>query len=426
MVATFVPSPSRGTVAPSQFEANGLSRCRGTGSKTMDGFGLTEEIARLRESVRRFVDEEVVPVEDDALRLEHIDQLRALMASAKEQGLWALGHPEELGGGGLSLLGYVYVNEVIGRSPPAAVALGTHTLQDALMIQRYGTVKQRERWLAPLVDGEIFASMAMTEPEVAGSDPRLMRTRAVRDGDEWVIEGRKWFVSWADRADVATVLAKTDPTASLHRQFSAFLVPTDTPGYTVERLIPVMGEEVGIYGQIGLDQVRVPDSYLLGERGEGFRISQARLQPGRVFDCMRWLGQAERAFELMCSWANLRHVHGSLLAEKGEIQRYIAESAAQIQAARLMTLDTARIMDAGGSARMETSLIKFSVARMLHDVVDRAIQVHGAAGVSGDLPLERMYRQARGARLYDGPDEVHRMLVARELLGDLEANAPWL
>lgn len=392
----------------------------------MDGFGPTEEIAQLRESVRRFVEERVVPVEADALRADRIDLLRELMAGAKEQGLWALGHPEELGGGGLSLLDYVYINEVIGRSPPAAVALGTHTLQDVLMLQRYGTPEQRERWLPPLVDGEIFASMAMTEPEVAGSDPKLIRTTAVENDRDWVLNGQKWFVSWADRAQLATVVAKTDPVAPLHRQFSAFLVPTDAPGYTVERLIPVMGEAEGIYGQIRLDQVRVPDTNLLGERGEGFRISQARLQPGRVFDCMRWLGQAERAFEMMCSWANLRHVHGSLLAEKGEIQRYVAESAAQIQAARLMTLDTARVMDAGGDARVETSLIKFSTARMLQDVLDRAIQVHGAAGISGDLPLERMYRQARGARLYDGPDEVHRMLVARELLGDLEASAPWM
>jgi acyl-CoA dehydrogenase len=392
----------------------------------MDGFGLTEEIRLLCESVRHFVDDEVVPVERDALELVNADVLTALMVKAKEAGLWAPGHPKELGGGGLPFLAYVYVNEVIGRSSPAAAALGTHTLQDALMLQRFGTQQQRDRWLAPLVRGEIFASVGMTEPEVAGSDPKLMRSTAVREGDHWMIDAHKWFVSWADRSAFTTLLAKTDPVAPLHEQFSAFLVPTDTPGYDLERLIPLMGDTSSSYGEIRLEKVRVSSDHLLGELGQGFAIAQMRLQPARVFDCMRWLGQAERAFELMCTWANLRHAHGSLLREKGEIQRYIAESAAQIQSARLMTLDTARIMDEGGEARVETSMVKFHTARMLQDVTDRAIQVHGAAGLTADLPLERMYRDARAARIYDGPDEVHRMLVAREFLDSLERNAPWM
>lgn len=391
----------------------------------MDGFGFTEEIGLLCDSVRRFVDDEVVPVEQQALELDNADVLAGLMTTAKEAGLWALGHPEELGGGGLPFLAYVYVNEVIGRSSPAAVALGTHTLQDALMLQRFATQEQRERWLTPLVQGEIFSSIGMTEPEVAGSDPKLMRSSAVQDGDGWVVHAHKWFMSWADRSAFVTVLAKTDPVAPLHRQFSAFLIPTDTPGYTVERLIPLMGDESSSYGEVRLEDVRVPSDHLLGERGQGFAIAQARLQPARLFDCMRWLGQAERAFELMCAWANVRHAHGSLLRDKGEIERYVAESAAQIQSARLMTLDTARIMDEGGEARVETSMVKFHTARMLQDVIDRAIQVHGAAGLTADLPLERMYRDARTASIYDGPDEVHRMLVAREFLDDLERTAPW-
>lgn len=392
---------------------------------TMDGFPLSDDLRLLRDSLRRFVDDEVVPVEREVLRLEHLDTLRSLMARAKDSGLWALGHPTDLGGGGLSFLDFVAVNEVIGRSSPASVVLGTHTLQDVLLLQRYGTAEQQERWLAPLVQGEIFASLGMTEPEVAGSDPKLMRTTAHLDGGEWVIDGHKWFAAWADRAAFMTVLAKTDPIAPLHRQFSAFLVPTDSPGYRVERLIPMMGESAGIHGEIRLDRVRVQEADLLGELGDGFAIAQARLQPVRVLDCMRWIGQAQRAFELLCSWANRRHVHGSLLRDKGEVHRYVAESAAQIHAARLMTLDAARLMDEGSEARVETSLVKFFTAGMLHDVIDRAIQVHGAAGMSADLPLERMYRDARGARLYDGPDEVHRMRVARELLDDLERNAPW-
>ncbi|MEX2532506.1 MAG: acyl-CoA dehydrogenase family protein [Nitriliruptoraceae bacterium] len=392
----------------------------------MDGFGLTEEIQLLCNSVQHFVDDEVLHVEGELLQLGNADQLARLMQQAKEAGLWALGHPEELGGGGLPFLDYVYVNEVIGRSSPAVVALGTHTLQDALMLQRFGTAEQRERWLTPLVQGEIFASLGMTEPEVAGSDPKLMRSVAVRQGDHWVIDAHKWFVSWADRSTLLTVFAKTDPNAPLSQQYSAFLVPTDTHGYSLERLIPLMGDATSSYGEIRLDKVRVSTDHLLGERGQGFAIAQMRLQPARVFDCMRWLGQAERAFELMCAWANVRYAHSSLLRDKGEIQRYIAESAAQIQSTRLMTLDTARIMDEGREARVATSMIKFHTARMLQDVIDRAIQVHGAAGLTADLPLERMYREARAARIYDGPDEVHRMLVAREFLDNLDGHAPWI
>jgi acyl-CoA dehydrogenase len=387
---------------------------------------VSDEVLTLRDRVRRFVDDEVVPVESEALDLDRLDLLRDLMDRAKKEGLWALGHPTSMGGGGLSLVDYAHVHEVAGRSAPAFVALGMHTLQDVLMLEQFGSDEQRDRWLGPLVAGEIFASTGMTEPEVAGSDPRLMRTTTYEEGSGWVVDGHKWFVSWSDRASVMALLAKTDPVAPLHRQFSAFLLPTDSEGFRVERLLPVMGDRTSIYGEIRLEHVHLPASALLGERGDGFRIAQLRLQPARLFDCMRWLGQAERAFELMCDRANTRFSHGTLLREKGEIQRYVAESAAQIHGARLMVLDTARLMDAGLDARVETSMAKFVTARMLHDVIDRAIQVHGAAGISGDLPLEAMYRDARAARLYDGPDEVHRMLVARDLLDDLPGRAPWL
>ena len=386
---------------------------------------MSEEIRAVRQSVRRFIDEEVLPVEQQALRPGGEEVLGALMASAKQRGLWALGHPEELGGGGMAFLDYVFVNEVIGRSEVAMVALGTHTLQDSLMLHRYGTPEQKQRWLEPLVAGEIFPAVGLTEPEVAGSDPTLMQTKAVLDGDEWVIDGHKWFTTWAHRAAFVTVFAKTDPDAPPHQQFSAILVPTDVEGFTVERVIPTMGNEHSTHAEIRLEGVRVPADNLLGERGRGFRIAQVRLGPGRIYHCMRWLGQAQRAFELMCDYANERYAHGSVLAEKGEIQRYIAESAAEIQASRLMTLDAARALDAGDEARVEISLIKFYGTRMLHNVIDRAIQVHGAAGVTSDLPLERMYRDARYARLYDGPDEVHRMVVARRMLADPHGGAPW-
>jgi acyl-CoA dehydrogenase len=202
-------------------------------------------------------------------------------------------------------------------------------------------------------------------------------------------------------------------------------VPTDTPGYDLVRTVPTMGTTSGDHCEVYYRDVRVPRDNLLGDRGKGFRIAQKRLGPGRIFHCMRWLGQAQRAFELMVERANTRYAHGTLLREKGEIQRYIAESAAEIQAARLMTLDAARAMDTGDEARVEISLIKFWGARMLHNVIDRAIQVHGALGVTGDTPLDRMYREARYARLYDGPDEVHRMVVARQLLSSEPATWPW-
>jgi alkylation response protein AidB-like acyl-CoA dehydrogenase len=388
--------------------------------------GLTEEVRDLRASMRRFLDDEVIPREAELLDRDGGGRglLDELKAAAKAEGLWALGHPREIGGGGLPFMPFVYLNEVIGRSEFGQLAVGTVSMQDSIMLHLHASEEQRRRWLAPLVAGDIYPSVGLTEPEVAGSDPTLMRTTARLEGDEWVISGHKWFTTGANRAAFTTVFCRTDPDAPRHLQFSSIIVPTDTPGYEIVRVIPVMGGDHGSHCEVRLTDVRVPRENLLGPRGQGFVIAQQRLGPGRIFHCMRWLGQAERAFELMCARACSRFAHGSLLAEKGEIQRYVAESAAQIQASRLMTLDAARVMDSGGEARVEISLIKFYGARMLHDVIDRAIQVHGALGLTADTPLERMYREARGGRMYDGPDEVHRMVVARRLLKD-PASAPW-
>jgi alkylation response protein AidB-like acyl-CoA dehydrogenase len=298
-------------------------------------------------------------------------------------------------------------------------------MQDSIMLHLYASPEQRERFLAPMVAGDVYPSVGLTEPDAAGSDPTQIQTTAVRDGDQWVVNGRKWFTSGASRSAFTTVFAKTDPDAPKHLQFSSIIVPTDTPGYLIQRAVPTMGHLGGQHCEVVYDDVRVPYSNLLGERGQGFVIAQKRLGPGRIFHCMRWLGQAERAFELMCERANTRFVHGSLLADKGAIQTMVAESAAEIQAARLMTLDAARAMDTGSEARVEISLIKFHGAKMLHRVIDRAIQVHGALGVTADRPLDRMYREARYARLYDGPDEVHHMVVARNLLRHYKDRAPW-
>jgi len=393
----------------------------------MTEHGMTDEVLELRARMREFIDGEVFAAE--AVLEEGGEQalkaLQTLKDEAKRRGLWALGHPAEIGGGGLPFMTFVYLNEIIGRSEHGQAAVGSLSMQDSIMLHLFGTDEQKRRWLVPMVAGEIYPSVGLTEPEVAGSDPTLMQTVAELDGDEWVITGHKWFTSGANRAAYTTVFAKTDPGEdNRYNQFSAIIVPTDTPGYDIVRVVPTMGHTGGGHCEVRYNEVRVPAENLLGDRGQGFVIAQKRLGPGRIFHCMRWLGQAQRAFELMCARANSRYAHGSLLAQKGEIQRYVAESAAEIQAARLMTLDAARAMDEGSEARVQISLIKFWGARMLHNVVDRAIQVHGALGVTSDTPLEKMYREARYARIYDGPDEVHRMVVARTLLKD-PSSAPW-
>jgi alkylation response protein AidB-like acyl-CoA dehydrogenase len=388
---------------------------------------LDEDTRTLRGRMKDFIDGEVVPAEatlgGEGPAAER--DMARLKQRAKDAGLWALGHPKEIGGGGVPFMPFVYLNEIIGRSHWGQAAVGSLSMQDSIMLHLYGSDEQKRRWLEPLVAGEIYPSVGLTEPEVAGSDPTLMQSTARLVGDEWEIDAHKWFTSGANRAAFTTIFAITEADAPRHLRFSSIIVPTDAPGYEIVRVVPTMGHTGGGHCEIRLTKVRVPRDSLLGERGQGFVVAQKRLGPGRIFHCMRWLGQAQRAFELMCARANSRFAHGSLLAEKGEIRRYVAESAAEIQAARLMTLDAAQGMDRGGEARIEISLIKFWGARMLHNVIDRAIQVHGALGVTGDTPLELMYREARYGRIYDGPDEVHRMVVARKLLKDPSA-APWV
>ena len=386
---------------------------------------MSMNLLSLKGRMKDFIDETVIPAEPALLSEDASALMEDLKAQAKAQGLWALGHPAELGGGGLPFLDFAQLNEIIGRSYFGQMAVGSISMQDSIMLHQFGSEAQREAWLEPLVAGDIYPSVGLTEPDVAGSDPTLMQSRGELDGNEWLINGRKWFTSGANVAAFTTVFCETEPEQQRHGKFSAIIVPTNTPGYRIKRVVKTMGDTVGGHCELELDHVRVPAGNLLGERGKGFTIAQKRLGPGRIFHCMRWLGQAQRAFELMCNYAGERYAHGSLLSEKGEIQRYIAESAAEIQAARLMTLDAARVMDSGDDARVQIALIKFWGARMLHNVIDRAIQVHGALGVTEDTPLEFMYREARYARIYDGPDEVHRMTVARKLVQDPVGNAPW-
>ncbi len=380
-------------------------------------FTVPDHVRPVRDAVEAFVRERVEPAEPmlHAGGDEARDLMRDLQAQAKAEGLWALGHPAELGGGGLPFLDYVYVNEVQGRSEYGQVALGTFTLQDSLMLHRYASPEWRARYLEPLVQAEISPSFAMTEPEVASSDPTQLRTEAVLDGEEWVVNGHKWFTTGANRAAYTTVMCRTEPDAPDHRAFSMIVVPTDTPGYEIVRETPVLGIRGG-HCEVRYTDVRVPAANLLGPRGHGFQIAQDRLGPGRIFHCMRWLGQAQRAFELLCDRLNAREAFGGPLADKQLMQQHVFESHAEIQACRLLTLQAAERIDAGDQARVEIGTIKVVGARMLHNVVDRAIQAHGAAGLTDDTPLSHMYRAARFARIYDGPDEVHVHTVARRLL----------
>lgn len=390
----------------------------------MLNLSIPEHLLPIRQKVLNFIEQEVYPLEKELLQ-GHVGTwdkkvIHGLMQKAKDEGLWALGHPKEIGGGGMPFMDYVFVNEVVGRSEIAILALGTHSLQDSIMLHQYASETWRDKYLKPLVDGEVYPSFGMTEPDVASSDPRQLQTKADLDGDEWVINGRKWFTTHAGEAAYTTAMVRTEPDAPDHSAFSMIVVPTDTKGYNIIRDVKVMGQSDGHY-EVVYDNVRVPKGNLLGPRGQGFKIAQDRLGPGRIFHCMRWLGQAQRAFDLMCDRANKRIVFGKPLAQHQQIQKFIFDTATEIQASRLLTLHAAQKIDEGDEARVEIGLIKVYGAKMLHNAIDRAIQVHGALGVTEDTPLEGMYRHARGARILDGADEVHVMNSARRILKMYEA-----
>jgi acyl-CoA dehydrogenase len=386
-------------------------------------FEVPASVRPIRDAVHAFMTERVEPAEE-AINQGDEEVLLDLQRQAKAEGLWALGHPRELGGGGLPFLDYVYVNEVQGRSEYGQIALGTFTLQDSLMLHRYAAPAQRARFLEPLVRNDIFPSFAMTEPGISSSDPTQLTTTATLEDGEWVIRGRKWFTTLADRAAYTTVMCRTETDASPYLSFSMILVPTDTPGYTIVRETPVLGLRGG-HCEVLYDEVRVPEENLLGPRGHGFVIAQERLGPGRIFHCMRWLGQAQRAFDLMCARLHARSAFGGPLADKQLLQQHVFDSYTEIQSARLLTLHAAHEIDAGGQARVEIGVIKVAGARMLHNVIDRAIQVYGAEGLTEDTPLERMYRHARAGRIYDGPDEVHISRTAQRILKAYEKGDSW-
>ena len=386
---------------------------------------MSKDWTKIRAKVKDFIENEIYPKETELAKgtPESRDMLGSLMQLAKDEKIWALGHPTDIGGGGMPFMEYVYVNEVIGRSSFAMVALGTHSLQDSIMLREFASPHWRDQYLEPLVQGEIFPSFGMTEPEVASSDPTQLQTTAILEDGVWRINGRKWFTTGAARAAYTTVMCRTELEAPSHGAFSMIIVPTDNPGYKIVRETPVLGINGGHY-EVEYDNVEVPEENLLGPRGQGFIIAQKRLGPGRIFHCMRWLGQAQRAFDLLCERMHERETFGTPLTKKQLLQKFVFDSACEIQASRHLTLDAAKRIDQGDDARIEIGLIKVVGAEMLHNVIDRAIQVHGAKGLTDDTPLSLMYRHAREARIYDGPDEVHIQSVARRILKNYEHNGP--
>ena len=386
---------------------------------------MSKDWTKIRAKVKDLIENEIYPKETELAKgtPESREMLGSLMQLAKDEKIWALGHPTDIGGGGMPFMEYVYVNEVIGRSSFAMVALGTHSLQDSIMLREFASPHWRDQYLEPLVQGEIFPSFGMTEPEVASSDPTQLQTTAILEDGVWRINGRKWFTTGAARAAYTTVMCRTELEAPSHGAFSMIIVPTDNPGYKIVRETPVLGINGGHY-EVEYDNVEVPEENLLGPRGQGFIIAQKRLGPGRIFHCMRWLGQAQRAFDLLCERMHERETFGTPLTKKQLLQKFVFDSACEIQASRHLTLDAAKRIDQGDDARIEIGLIKVVGAEMLHNVIDRAIQVHGAKGLTDDTPLSLMYRHAREARIYDGPDEVHIQSVARGILKNYEHNGP--
>lgn len=380
-----------------------------------------------------FVRERVWPLETliDELGVEGLGRAIApLREEVKARGLWAAHLDPELGGQGFGQVKLGLMHEILGSSLIAPLVFGNAAPDsgNSEILALAGTPEQKERYLYPLLEGDLRSAFSMTEPDTAGSDPTLLRTTAVRDGDGWVLNGHKWFSSNGSIADFLIVMAVTSPDARPHQRASMFIVDADTPGVQILRDVATMEHPFENYGRYGnhaeivYEDVRLPDQALLGAEGAGFLIAQQRLYPGRIHHCMRWLGVAKRAFDMLCERSLYRYAHGSTLSGHQTVQNWIADSAAQMQAARLMTLHAAWKMDREGvaAARQEIALIKFYGAQALHDVIDRAVQAHGALGYSTDLPLEAMYRFARAARIYDGPDEVHRASVARQILRGYE------
>lgn len=398
-------------------------------------FAMSDKMQAVTGMMTEFVEKELIPLEPEFLikdfrtMIPVIDEKRRMV---KQMELWAPNHPKEYGGMGLNLMEHALVSEVLGRSPLGHFVFGCHAPDagNIEILHKYGTEKQKERFLKPLVAGEIRSCFSMTEVELPGSNPVMMDTTAVKDGPDYVINGQKWYTTAADGASFAIVMAVTQPEEPPHLRASMIIVPTDAPGFNLVRNIPVMGHagsDFFSHGEILYQSCRVPRENLLGPEGFGFVIAQERLGPGRIHHCMRWIGICHRAFELMCRRAAQRIItmDRQTLATRQIIQEWIAECAADIQAARLMTLHAAWKIENLGvkEAREDIALIKFFVAGVMQKVVDRALQVHGGLGMTDDTIIAFFYRHERASRIYDGPDEVHKMSVARRMIKGLAGRA---
>lgn len=401
----------------------------------MMNLGLSEELVEVREKIRKFVNEEVEPVEQEyheqvsvGDRWSHTPRQDEIMQSLKDKakalGLWNFFLPESQGGAGISNLEYAHLAEIMGRSRLASEAFNCSAPDTGNMevLERYGSEEQKKQWLEPLLAGTIRSAFAMTEPGVASSDATNIATRAVLDGDEWVISGEKFYISGAGdaRCKIMIVMVQTDPDAPKHTRQSQILVPMDAEGVEVVRPMHVFGKDDAPHGHmhIKFHNVRVPESNIILGRGRGFEISQGRLGPGRIHHCMRSIGAAEKALDLMCLRATSREAFGKPLAELGGNYDVIADSRIEIEMCRLLTFKAAYLMDTIGNkaARDAISQIKVAVPNMALRVIDRAIQMHGAAGVGQDFPLASLWTSQRTLRLADGPDEVHRRVIARKEL----------
>lgn len=390
-------------------------------------FSIPAATADLLQRVREFIQVELIPLEREFSGRPFLEILPSLLTKrelVKRLGLWLPQISKEYGGVGLGFMEYAMVCEQLARSPYGNFVFNAQAPDAGNMeiLIEFGSAEQQRRWLHPLLEGKIRSCFSMTEPDRPGSNPVWMETTAVRDGDCYVINGHKWFTSSADGAAFAVVMAVTNPNAAPHERASQLIVPTDTAGFNRLRNISCMGhagEDWESHAEIRYEECRVPIENLLGEEGDGFRIAQARLGPGRIHHCMRWIGISERCFELMCQRAADRNIsENDKLSSKQTIQNWIADSRAEIDAARLLVLHAAWKVDQDGAkrARVEISTIKFFVAEVMMKVIDRAIQAHGALGITDDTILATYYRNERAARIYDGPDEVHRSVVARHIL----------
>jgi len=394
-------------------------------------FSISEKMQTILGMMKEFVEKELIPLEAEFLIRDTRSLLPVIAEKqkmVKQMELWAPNHPKEYGGMGLNLVEHGLVSEVLGGCILGFLVFGCQAPDagNIEILHQYGTDEQKETWLRPLVDGRIRSCFSMTEVDLPGSNPVMMDTTAIKDGDDYVINGHKWYTSSADGAKFAIVMANTNPDASPYMRASMIIVPTDTPGFNLVRNIPVMGhagDDYFSHAEILYQSCRVPQKNLLGNEGHGFVIAQDRLGPGRIHHCMRWIGICNRVFDLMCHRAQTRVIApGKTLASKQIIQSWIAESAAEIRAARLMVLHTAWTIENLGvkEARQDISLIKFMVANTMQKVVDRALQVHGGLGMTDDTIISFFYRHERAARIYDGADEVHKVSVARRILREYE------